>query len=51
MRPKNFIIIIIIIIIYYLLSIRRSTKALNTAYNIGLNQVTNYKAGLKQGID
>jgi len=33
------------------LSIRPSTKAFHNAFNIGLNWVTNYKAGLKQGID
>ena len=30
---------------------RPSTKALHNAFNIGLNLGTNYKAGLRQGID
>ena len=33
------------------LLIRPSTKALQNAFNIGLNKGINYKAGLKQGID
>ena len=31
--------------------IRPSVKAFHKAFYIGLNQETNYKAGLKQGID
>jgi len=36
---------------FSLLSIRPTIKALHNTFNIGLNYVTYYKAGLKQGIE
>jgi len=35
----------------YFFFIRPSTKALHKAFKIGLNWGTNYKTGLKKGID
>ena len=36
---------------FSLLLVRPSTKAFCNAFNIGLNYATNYKAGLKQGME
>ena len=36
---------------FIITAIRPSAKALHIAFNIGLQWETNYKAGLKQGID